>query len=156
MLFEPRIGKLIRKLNPYTNGAMDTMLCAGNVPTNLAALAQLATDLGNLATALTNYANQATPQNLQLVNQAEAALDPDMDISDLNLRIDNDNKQDYMTWVFRAQPYAVKRALRLSYRYQLPPLPDPLNPPNPANPPQPTGIFATEHVLIGYAGGNGG
>jgi hypothetical protein len=155
MLLEPRLGKLIRKLNPYTNGDMDTMLCGGNVPTDLAALATLANNLAGLAQALTNYANQPTPANLQAVNMAEATLDPDMDIADLNLRIDNDFRQDYMTWVFRGQPHAVKRALRLSYRYQLPPPLDPANPPDHAHPRPPTGVFATEHVLIGYAGGNG-
>ena len=151
MLLEPKIGKLIRKLNPYTNGGMDTMLCGANPP---AISTTLAAHLTDLATAITNYANNPTPANLVLVDTAEANLDPDMDMSDFALRIDNDYKQDYMTWVFRGQAYAVKRALRISYRYQLPP-PVPI-PQTPAIPPfPPTGVFATEHVLIGYAGGNG-
>jgi hypothetical protein len=150
MMLEPKLGKLIRALNPYTNGAMRTMLCGTN-PTNLAAIGADLTALGN---AITAYANNATPANLAAVDTCEDTLNSDLGISDLPLRIDNDNKQDYMTWVFRAQPYAVKRALRITYRYQLPP-PVPV-PQTPAILPfPPTGIFATEHLLIGYAGGNG-
>ena len=159
MMLEPKLGKLIRALNPYTNGAMRTMLCGTN-PTNLATIG---TDLTNLGTAISTYsaalANPATPPaqlalDLADVNQWEDQLNTDLGISDIPLRIDNDNKQDYMTWVFRAQPYAVKRALRITYRYQLPPpVPVPQTPP--ILPFPPTGIFATEHVLIGYAGGNG-
>jgi hypothetical protein len=153
MLLEPRLGKLIRKLNPYTNGGMGTMLCGADPPANLAALGQ---DLRNLGQHLIDYSNNPTQANLDLINRDEDQIDSDMPVSDLTLRIDNDYTQEYMSWVFRGQPYKVKRALRISYRYQLPPPLDPLNPPDPQNPPDPTGIFATEHVLIGYAGGNGG
>jgi hypothetical protein len=153
MLLEPRLGKLIRKLNPYTNGGMRTMLCGADPPANLAAVGQ---DLVNLGNALIAYATTPDQTHLDAVNQYEDQIDLDMPISDLTLRIDNDFTQDYMSWVFRGQPYKVKRALRISYRYQLPPQPDPLNPADHAHPPPPTGIFATEHVLVGYAGGNGG
>ena len=141
MLLEPRLGKLIRKLNPYTNGAMRTMLCGADPPTSLPALRVLGQDLVDLGNALMAYAADASQANLDTVNGCEDKIDLNMPISDINLRVDNDYRQDYMTWVFRTQAYAVKRALRISYRYQLPP---------PA-----TGIYATEHVLIGYAGSNG-
>jgi hypothetical protein len=157
MLLEPRLGKLIRKLNPYTNGDMHTMLCGIDAPTDPATLTilnALGTGLVALGNALIAYAATPNAGTLNAVNAAEDQIDPDMPISDLNLRIDNDYRQDYMTWVFRGQPYAVKRALRINYRYQLPPpVPVPQTPT--ISPFPPTGIFATEHVLIGYAGGNG-
>lgn len=49
------------------------------------------------------------------------------------------------TWTFRGAPQTIKRALRVTYRY---PLKDIHN--------NDTGFYATEHLLIGYAGGNGG
>jgi len=137
MLFEPRIGKLIRQLNPYTNGGMETMLCAAD-PANLA---QMGGDLTALGNAITAYANQPTQQHLQAVQQAEVQINLHLDISNLDLRVDNDYRQDYMTWTFRGQPHAIKKALRLGYRYQLPG--------------QGAGVQAIEHVLIGYAGSNG-
>ena len=137
MLLEPKVGKLIRQLNPYTNGGMRTMLC-GDDPANLAILGADLTALGN---AITTYAASSTPANLQAVEAAEDKINADLDISDLPLRVDNDYRQDYMIWTFRGQPQSVKRALRLSYRYELPG--------------QGSGVFATEHVLIGYAGSNG-
>jgi hypothetical protein len=137
MLFEPRIGKLIRQLNPYTNGGMETMLCGAD-PANLA---QMGADLTALGNAITTYANAPTPAHLQAVQGAETQINTHLDISNLDLRVDNDYRQDYMTWIFRGQPHAVKRALRLGYRYQLPG--------------QGVGVQAIEHVLIGYAGSNG-
>lgn len=47
-------------------------------------------------------------------------------------------------WLFRGQSQTIKKALRITYRY---PLKDINN--------SPTGFYATEHLLIGYAGGNG-
>lgn len=137
MLLEPKLGKLIRKLNPYTNGAMRTMLCGANPP-NFVALGADLTALGN---AITTYAAAQTAANLHAVELAEDQVNTDLGISDFDLRVDNDYRQDYMTWTFRGQPHAVKRALRISYRYELPG--------------QGAGVFATEHVLIGYAGSNG-
>lgn len=138
MLFELKIGKLIRRLNPYTNGKVGTIIC-GSDPTNLATLGQDLIDLGN---ALLGTAGAMS------IPDAELKLSHDLDISDLPVRIDNDSHQDYMTWTFRGQPYAVARALRVTYRYQL------TEPPRGTG--TRTGVLATEHILIGYAGGNGG
>ena len=49
-----------------------------------------------------------------------------------------------MNWTFRGQPYKVKRAPLIKYRYEITR--------NGAG----TGVFVTDHVLVGYAGGNGG
>ena|SRR5215472_4767266 len=49
------------------------------------------------------------------------------------------------TWTFRGQPATIKKALRITYRY---PLVDSDN--------KATGFYATEHLLIGYAGSNSG
>lgn len=48
-------------------------------------------------------------------------------------------------WTFRGSPQSIKRALRITYRYQLKDISG-----------HNTGFYATEHLLIGYAGGNGG
>jgi hypothetical protein len=143
MLLEPKIGKLIRKMNPYTNGAMRTMFC-GRDPTNLATLAG---HLITLGTAINTYLGDMSVPNLQALETAEDNVDADLDLHDISVRVDNDYRQDYMTWTFRNQPYAVKRALRVTYRYEL-------TDPPPGRGAR-TGIFGTEHVLIGYAGSNG-
>ncbi|HEX4617087.1 MAG TPA: hypothetical protein VH230_14355 [Stellaceae bacterium] len=49
------------------------------------------------------------------------------------------------TWAFRGQTQTIKRALRVTYRYPLKDIDGKY-----------TGFYATEHLLIGYAGGNGG
>jgi len=141
MLFELKIGKLIRRLNPYTSGAMDTMHCGARPPVISAALPGALT---TLARHLATYIGAPTPQNLQVVQNDEVIIDPDVDIADFDLRVDNDYRQEYMTWIFRGQPHAVKRALRVTYRYELTDRQG-----------VGTGVFATEHVLIGYAGSNG-
>ena len=138
MLFEPKLGKLIRKLNPYTSGDMQTMLCGANP----ADLATLGTDLTNLGNAISAFASGSG--TLQTVTDCEKKLDADMPISDLDIRIDNDYQQEYMSWTFRGQPYKVKRALLIKYRYEI------------TRNGVGTGVFATDHVLVGYAGGNGG
>lgn len=141
MLFELKIGKLIRRLNPYTNGALNTMHCGTHPPVISSALGGALT---TLAANLTTYANTPDPHNLQTVRNDELTVDPGIDISDFDLRVDNDFRQDYMTWIFRGQPHAIKRALRVAYRYELT---------DKAG--AGTGVYATEHVLIGYAGSNG-
>jgi hypothetical protein len=138
MLFEPKLGKLIRKLNPYTSGDMQTMVCGAD-PTDLATLGTDLTNLGNAISALANGSG-----TLQAVTDAEKKLDGDLPISDLDIRIDNDYQQEYMNWTFRGQPYKVKRALLIKYRYEI------------IRSGVGTGVFVTDHVLVGYAGGNGG
>lgn len=140
MLLEPKIGKLIRKLNPYTDGSMETMVC-GSTPANLAGLGTLISGLG---TAISTYAGSTSSANLANVVKADSDLDEAMHISDLHVRVDNDFHQEYMNWTFRGQPQAVKRALRLTYRYEL-------RDRKGAG----TGIWVTDHVLIGYCGANG-
>ena len=141
MLFEPRIGKLIRKLNPYTNGGMQTMRCGSDMPVVPANLGALVSALGQTLTA---YAQAPGPATRQAVEDAEANLDAVVGIGDFDLRVDNDYRQDYMTWIFRGQPHAIKRALRVTYRYEL-------TDKQGAG----TGIFANEDVLIGFSGANG-
>ena len=45
------------------------------------------------------------------------------------------------SWDFKLQTYRVTRSLKITYRYERDDAP---------------GVFATEHLLVGYAGGNGG
>jgi hypothetical protein len=49
------------------------------------------------------------------------------------------------TWTFRGQPATIKKAIRITYRYPLLGSDD-----------KPNGVYATEHLLIGYAGSNSG
>jgi hypothetical protein len=53
----------------------------------------------------------------------------------------DDHTENYTSveWIFRGTPQTVKKALRITYRY-----------------PVGDGFYATEHILIGYAGSNGG
>jgi len=117
------------------------MHCGARPPVISAALPGALT---TLARHLATYIGAPTPQNLQVVQNDEVIIDPDVDIADFDLRVDNDYRQEYMTWIFRGQPHAVKRALRVTYRYELTDRQG-----------VGTGVFATEHVLIGYAGSNG-
>ncbi len=58
-----------------------------------------------------------------------------------------DHYQNYTSaeWIFRGQPQAIKKAFRITYRYALKDADG-----------KPTEVYATEHVLIGYAGSNSG
>lgn len=65
---------------------------------------------------------------------------PDVTVQNFQVEID-----DYQgEWTFKNQMQKVERALRITYRY---PLKDKDGNPN--------GLWATEHLLVGYAGGNG-
>jgi len=59
----------------------------------------------------------------------------------------HDHYENYSSveWSFRGQSETVKKALRITYRYELKDKQG-----------HGTGFYATEHLLIGYAGGNGG
>ncbi len=142
MLFEFKLGTLIRRLNPYTNGGMRTMLCGANPPV---ISPDLAASISSAAPKIVAYAG--APQDAAKRRDAETAednVDNAMGPLDIELAVDNDYRQEYMNWTFRGQSYAVKRALLIPYRYEIT-----LNEVG-------TGIYATDHVLIGYAGGNGG
>jgi hypothetical protein len=86
--------------------------------------------------------------NAAIAKAEEAAnfADPLIDLAHIDLVVD-DLKANYSSadWVFRGQPQTVKRALQITYRYQLM---DEQRQPIP-------GVYATEHILVGYAGGNG-
>jgi hypothetical protein len=102
--------------------------------------------LGNLIKILNPYSNDMNqPGSVPAVaSGAEAAgSDPD---AEFHVEID-DHIANYSSadWSFRGRTQTIKRALRITYRYPL------LNSDN-----KETGFYATEHLLIGYAGGNGG
>jgi hypothetical protein len=142
MLFEFKLGTLIRRLNPYTSGGMRTMLCGPSPPVVSPALAAA---VNAAAPVIVTYAGAPTAANLQAAELQEDAVDAQMYPIDIEVEIDKDYRQEYMNWTFRGRSYAIKRALLIPYRYELR---DENN--------NPTGVFATEHVLVGYAGGNGG
>jgi hypothetical protein len=143
MLFELKLGTLIRRLNPYTGGGLGTMLSGPSPPVISPALAAA---VNTAAPTMVTYANTPNAVNLQAAEAQEAAVDGALyPIDDIEVELDQDYRQEYMNWTFRGRPYAVKKALLIAYRYEL--MDGNQNP---------TGVFATEHVLVGYAGGNGG
>lgn len=70
----------------------------------------------------------------------DAVAPPVEDLGRFEVEVDNYDGE----WLFMGNPHKVTRALRLQYRY---PLRDADG--------DPTGVFAIQHLLIGYAGGNG-
>jgi hypothetical protein len=93
-------------------------------------------------------AHDAISAAAEAAEAAAEAGDPLIDLAHIDLVID-DFISNYSSadWVFRGQPQTVKRALRITYRYQVM---------DTQQPPQPIpGVYATEHILVGYAGGNG-
>jgi hypothetical protein len=143
MLFELQLGTLIRRLNPYTNGRCRSMhfypVAPGTIPPSNAPA--LAAALTAAATAYETYVNAPTPPNLQAAENQEDAADGDMSLTQVDLGVDNNYTQEYLTWTFKGRPQTVKRALRIRYRYALTS--------------DPQGPYATEHLLIGFAGSNG-
>ena len=96
--------------------------------------------LGRLIRLLNPYSTDmnpgtATPAGQQASSDAESQ-------GQFPVQVDNYDAE----WTFKGSPYKVTKALRITYRY---PLYDKANPPNII-------CYATEHLLIGYAGGNGG
>jgi hypothetical protein len=78
-------------------------------------------------------AEGAAAQTAQPAPEGSAPLD----LSQYQVEIDNYEG----AWDFKGNTHKITRALRITYRY---PVKDG------------QGILATEHLLIGYAGGNGG
>ena len=102
-------------------------------------------ELGELIRALNPYSQQMEhPPNSQAAVQQgqEGAAAREQ----FQLEVD-DYAANYATgsWTFRGQQQSIKRALRVTYRYPL----------IGANG-QPTRFYATEHLLIGYAGSDSG
>jgi len=103
-------------------------------------------DLGLMIRLLNPYSTDMKQQTEDM--QAEGAAAPASqptsggssaasDLSKYHAEIDNYEG----AWDFKGNTHKITRALRITYRY-------PVN--------DGEGILATEHLLIGYAGGNGG
>jgi hypothetical protein len=149
MPVEYELGALIRRMNPYTNGARASMRL-GPVLVNPAAAQAAAAAVQQAATAAANAANTAAAPRAAAVAIAAADVAADtadkaVDLSHIELEV-HDLIANYTSaeWTFRGVPQTIKRAIRITYRYELR---DAQGNPN--------GLYATEHVLIGYAGGNG-
>jgi hypothetical protein len=185
MTLEYELGKLIRTRNPYTDGSRGSMrflpvgACVVSPATAAAqaaakdavskvtaataaaasagrAAAAARAAAGDRAAAAPDAAGAADAAAMSLaralaahdtavraMEEAASAADPLVDLSHIDIGEDNDYTQEYMTWMFKGRPQKVKRAVRIRYRYEL------------MNNGQGTGIYATEHLLIGYAGSNG-
>ena len=113
-----------------------------------AATAARAEDAPNAAAATFTElarARMASDIAISAAERAADAADPNIDLAHIDLVVD-DFIANYSSadWVFRGRPQAVKRALRITYRY-----------PYIDGQKNLTGLYATEHILVGYAGGNG-
>ena len=128
---ERDLGLLIRCLNPYSTD-MDNP--SGAPPIVPQAGQQGAT-------------GQAAPSTVPRAGQQGATGQAELsNLEKFQVEVD-DYIANYTsgTWTFRGAPQTIKRALRVTYRYQLKDIDGNY-----------TGFYATEHLLIGYAGGNGG
>jgi hypothetical protein len=178
MPFEHEIGTLIRRMNPYTDGTRGSMhflpvgLAAVVAPdaaasaaaataaadaaaaharraadaarAAAAAIAAAAPDAADAAVAAHARARAAADAAVAAAEDAADAADPLIDLTHIDVGVDNNYTQEYLTWTFKGRPQTVKRAVRVRYRYALK---DQNGAPN--------GLYATEHLLIGYAGSNG-
>ena len=103
------------------------------------------TDLGLMIRLLNPYSRDMLPPSADApAAEATAApaetvppTSPPADLGQYHVEIDNYEG----AWDFKGNTHKITRALRITYRY---PVKDG------------HGILATEHLLIGYAGGNGG
>ena len=180
MPIEHELGTLIRRMNPYTNGTRGSMhfgsvgLAPVVAPVGAAARAaayaagaagaaatraRLAADAAEAAQraaapAATDAdfvnlarARAAADKAIAAAEEAADAADLVIDLRHIEMVVD-DFQANYSSvdWVFRGQPQTVKRALRIAYRYRYPVMDAQGNP---------IGPYATEHILVGYAGGNG-
>jgi hypothetical protein len=143
MSMEYELGALIRRMNPYTDGTRMSMHFG---PPGAAFAAAQAAAVAANAAAIVAAVNAAAAAiaNPGLVQAADNA-DNAVDLTHIQLEV-HDHFANYTSaeWSFKGAPQTIKRALRITYRY---PLLDGLGNPN--------GLYATEHVLIGFAGGNG-
>ncbi len=149
MPFEHEIGTLIRRMNPYTDGTRGSMHflpvgLAAVVAPDAAASAAAATAAADAAVAAHARARAAADAAVAAAEDAANAADPLIDLTHIDVGVDNNYTQEYLTWTFKGRPQTVKRAVRVRYRYALK---DQNGAPN--------GLYATEHLLIGYAGSNG-
>jgi hypothetical protein len=101
--------------------------------------------LGNLIRLLNPYSTDMhQPTGGPPIIPQDAGQGPDLE--QFHVEVD-DYSANYSsgTWTFRGQPATIKKAIRITYRY-------PLN----GSDNKPNGVYATEHLLIGYAGSNSG
>jgi hypothetical protein len=102
-------------------------------------------DLGLMIRLLNPYSTDMNPtEDMQAGGAAAPATQPPpeaspaaSDLSKYQVEIDNYEG----AWDFKGDTHKITRALRITYRYRVK---------------GGEGIMATEHLLIGYAGGNGG
>jgi hypothetical protein len=127
---ERELGRMIRVLNPYST-EMDYP--PGAPPVVSQARQQGAT-------------GPTTPSTVPRGDQGATDQPASSNLEQFQVEVD-DYIANYTsgTWTFRGAPQTIKRALRLTYRYELTDIRG-----------NKTGFYATEHLLIGYAGGNGG
>jgi hypothetical protein len=99
------------------------------------------TELGRLLHLLNPYSGAMEfPHDQASATTMEGKTEEAKNLAKIPVEVDNYHGE----WVFRGHIHKIERGLRITYRY---PVLD--------KDKSPTGVYATEHLLIGYAGGNG-
>jgi len=161
MPIEFDLGRLIIQLNPYTDGQRNPIpienrmhfdltappAAAPAAPPAIApwfvAAAPPAVGVAPAAPPAVGVAPAAPPAvaaGVAAHQAARAAALALLDLGQFQLEVDNYEG----AWTFKGATFRVTRAVRIVYRY---PLRNARGAPN--------GLYATENLLVGYAGGNG-
>lgn len=135
MLIEQELGTLIRRLNPYTDGKSKSMMLTGDSP-----------NLNTLAAVLKDGVKGDKTKNKDALTAAATAVDDALDLTHLDLEVDDNYAQTGTQWLFRGQPQNIKKVLRLKYRY-------PVRDKNDSNK---ILCWVSDYLLIGYSGSGGG
>jgi hypothetical protein len=162
MPIEIELGTMIRRMNPYTDGTRRSMhfypIPRGGTATSAAADAALAAEAARQAAhaagaAFLAAAARASAASARVPARASGtvvAYDALADVADdavalAHIDVEVENYDHYEgQWMFKAQAYNIRRALLIPYRY---PLKDQSGNEN--------GLYATEYLLVGFAGVNG-
>jgi len=151
MTIERDLGMLIRRLNPYTDGKPGTMQLTRQAAKEAAAREPEAAKAAAKANAraaggdrkAVDAAGEKAAEDAREAEKAAVEGDAAVDLSYVELEVDN-NTYAAADWTFKGQSQSIKRAIRIKYCY-------------PAR--DKTGKilgWVTEHVIVGYAGANGG
>src|SRR5271166_4093354 len=141
MPIEFDLGRLIIQLNPYTDGQRNPIPIENRMHFDLTAPPAAAPAAPPaIAPWFVAAAPPAVAAGVAAHQAARAAALALLDLGQFQLEVDNYEG----AWTFKGATFRVTRAVRIVYRY---PLRNARGAPN--------GLYATENLLVGYAGGNG-
>jgi hypothetical protein len=130
MAMELELGMVISRLNPYEN--TDMYLLPGNPEGIKGVLEQL-----QEIQAPKDWQGDPKTFTEAMTNRFNEVMENNL--SQVTLRVETREKE-YLAWQFKDIPRLVKRAVRIEYRHKY----------------KNTGLWVTDHLLVGYEGSNGG